>query len=113
MFGVAVGDEREAAGTRDGVERYLDHLGAVVPGQVHPPDPEPKPGEPYLKDEVLFRVTRAPASILPQAHGESSAAKEPPEGPRLGLVDLETGEVISDAPDESLPRTRTTKGPRE
>ncbi len=38
---------------------------------------EPKPGEPYLKDEVLFRVTRTPVSLLPPAHGETRGAGEP------------------------------------
>ena len=42
-----------------------------------------------------------------------SVAKQPLKAPRLGLIDLETGEVISDGPDERFPRTLTTKGPRE
>jgi cytochrome c biogenesis factor len=32
---------------------------------------EPGPGEPYEKDEVLFRVTRAARGPLPVAHGET------------------------------------------
>jgi len=32
---------------------------------------EPQPGEPYMKDEVVFEVTRAAGGILPPAHGES------------------------------------------
>ena len=36
-----------------------------------------------------------------------------PEWPRLVLVDRKTGEIVGDGPDESFPRTRTTKGPHE
>ena len=37
--------------------------------------------------------------------------RTPNAGPRLGVVDLETGELRD--PDEPFPRTRTPKGPRE
>jgi cytochrome c-type biogenesis protein CcmF len=37
---------------------------------------EPVPGEPYWKDEVVFRVTRKPDGPLPLAHGAAAAAGE-------------------------------------
>ncbi|MBI4604772.1 MAG: cytochrome c biogenesis protein CcsA [Planctomycetes bacterium] len=48
---------------------------------------EPRPGEPYQKDEVLFRVTRAQGA-LPVAHGEAR------EAPLAGSG--AAGEVVSE-----------------
>lgn len=36
-----------------------------------------------------------------------------PTTPRLGMVDLETGEIVGDAPPGTFPRTRTRRGPHE
>ena len=42
------------------------------------------------------------------------AHEQPPAGPpRLGLVDLDTGEIHDDERGGAQPRTRTEKGPRE
>ncbi|CAI9418096.1 hypothetical protein [Nocardioides sp. T2.26MG-1] len=45
-----------------------------------------------------------------RAHAQPSAPAGPP---RLGLVDLDTGEIQDDELDGPQPRTRTEKGPRE
>ena len=49
---------------------------------------EPRPGEPYLKDEALFRVTSAPSSVLPEAHGASDAAGSKEGGSEAVIAEL-------------------------
>jgi hypothetical protein len=44
------------------------------------------PGEPYYKDEIVFRVTERPAGALPAAHGQAAGA-----GPGGAPAARETG----------------------
>lgn len=46
---------------------------------------EPRPGEPYLKDEVLFRIEKAVGGPFPTAHGAADAADSVP---RRHVADL-------------------------
>jgi cytochrome c-type biogenesis protein CcmF len=48
-------------------------VGPYVVTPVESRSTEPGPGEPYVKDEILFRVTRAVGGLLPVAHGETPA----------------------------------------
>ena len=52
----------------------LGESAIVGPYRITPTDTrtqEPRPGEPYRKEEAVFMVTRVPEHGLPAAHGES------------------------------------------
>lgn len=54
----------------------LGESAIVGPYRITPTDryeQEPRPGEPYRKEEVVFRVTRVADADLPAAHGDSGA----------------------------------------
>lgn len=122
-----IADQRRRSGlarTSDALEEwhryclptFVDRMKGRLRGHCDD-DHAPWPGRPSHSDYTATPQTQrredrfaGDVDALPKPR---RAAEQPPEGPRLGLVDLETGEVISDAPDESLPRTRTTKGPHE
>ena len=77
-------------------------------------DHAPWPARPRHNEHTSQEQTRrredaflADVNALPERR---RARQSPPTGPRLGVVDLETGELRD--PDEHFPRTRTTKGPR-
>lgn len=77
----------------------------------------PWPGRPSHSDYTATSQTQRRNDLFAGDVDALSTPRSPGkslrEGQRLGLVDFETGEVISDAPDERFPRTRTTKGPHE
>ena len=50
-------------------------VGAYVVTPVESRKTEPQPGEPYVKDEILFRVTRAAQGAFPVAHGETTSER--------------------------------------
>ena len=55
----------------------LGESAIVGPYRITPTDSkrtEPGPGEPYVREEVVFRVTRVPQSTMPAAHGQTGGA---------------------------------------
>ena len=60
----------------------------------------------HREDAYAFDVDALPTSAHTHDHREVSGS------PRLGVVDLDTGEIHSDQLQHTDPRTRTQKGPR-
>ncbi|MCW2737788.1 MAG: hypothetical protein JWN97_2432 [Nocardioides sp.] len=77
----------------------------------------PWPGRPSHSEYTATSQTQRRQDLF--AEDANALSKTPSPGtnvsewPRLVVVDRETGEVIGDGPDETFPRTRTTKGPHE
>lgn len=57
---------------------------------------DPRPGEPYRKDEVVFRVTRVPESALPTAHGQTQGGDETSKTAGAATAAIDGEEFVTD-----------------
>ena len=123
-------DQRRRAGLAND-QRRARGVAPLLPARLHRPDAQPAARPLRRRAQDAGRPSRDTTSTWPRpapsaartpspttstrcppadGHANSQAPAGPP---RLGLVDLDTGEIHDDDRSAAQPRTRTEKGPRE
>jgi cytochrome c-type biogenesis protein CcmF len=71
-------------------------VGPYVVSAIKSTSTEPRPGEPYQKNEVLFRVTEPESGLLPVAHGETRAEADPGQAGARSIQPPTSGKLVAD-----------------